>query len=39
MYEGRITAEFSRAEATQERIIAAAAGMTVNGRPKEAVAA
>jgi len=39
MYEGRITGEFTRAEATQERIIAAAAGMTGNGRPEEAVAA
>ena len=39
MYEGRITGEFTRAEATQERIIAAATGMTGNGQPKEAVAA
>jgi hypothetical protein len=26
MYEGRITGEFTRAEATSERVIAAAAG-------------
>jgi ABC-type sugar transport system ATPase subunit len=39
MYEGRITGEFTRAEATQERIIAAAAGMTGNERPEEVVAA
>jgi ABC-type sugar transport system ATPase subunit len=39
MYEGRITGEFTRAEATQERIIAAAAGMTGNERLEEVVAA
>jgi ribose transport system ATP-binding protein len=35
MYEGRVSGEFSRAEATSEQVIAAAAGTVMAARPNE----
>jgi ribose transport system ATP-binding protein len=31
MHEGRLCAEFSRAEATQEKLLSAAMGVNING--------